>query len=235
MNEIYDSCIYGFSIIWHRGSMIAETLKPASINANMPFSSRNFGGNWTWGMHDLGADKNGCVIENMRGNKGLFWADFVMAFKPEQPKWSETIFHQLAPACTLAVATCAVDPGYPEQFYSSTNDTCDVADECFVLTPSQASNQHYKIAANTIRVNGFPVVHGAIDETSLGDLVTALNASSYAQLVGTWGIVQVEIVDTNGVHPGGIGYIPTYADSTTDIQVCGESALGSVQVTWLAS
>lgn len=230
-NPAYQKAIYGFSIIWHREAMIAETLEPASINPRMPFASRNFGGEWKWAMNNLGADRNGCVIENIRGNKGLFYGDFVQAFKPQRPEWAETIFHQLAPPCIQAVATCAADPGYPEQYYSSENDVCDTADECLVIEATAASNGHYKIAANTIRANNVPIVHGAIDQTTLALLVSALNASSYAGSIGTWG--QVQIADSAGRQPGSPGYVPTY--STNSIEVCGPAALTSVDIPWLAS
>jgi hypothetical protein len=213
-NPDYQKCIYGFSIIWHREAMVAETLEPASINPRMPFASRNFGGEWKWAMNNLGTDKNGCVIENIRGNKGLFYGDFVQAFKPERPEWAETIFHQLAPPCVQVVVTCQADPGYPEQYYSSENDSCDVADECLVLTPAAASNGHYKIAANTVRVNGVPIVHTAIDQTTIAGLVTALGSTNYTNSIGTW---------------------DTVTDSTTDIQVCGVGALSSIDIPWLAT
>lgn len=211
-NADYQKAIYGFSIIWHREAMIAETQEPTSINPRMPFASRNFGGEWKWAMNNLGADRNGCVIENIRGNKGLFYGDFLQAFKPERPEWAETIFHQLAPPCVQVVETCADDPGYPEQYYSSENDVCDTDEECLVLTPAADENGNYVIAANTIRVNDVPIVHGAISETTLAALVIALNASNYAGTIGTW---------------------DTVSSSDTDIQVCGKSALVSIDVPWV--
>lgn len=214
VNEDYQQAIYGFSIIWHREAMVAETAEPASINPNMPFGSRNFGGEWKWAQNNLGADRNGCVIENIRMNKGLFYGDFKQAFKPQHPEWAQTIFHQLAPSCVVAVATCASDPGYPEQYYSSENAVCPSDEECQLFTPSAASNGHYKIAANTIRVDSTPIVHGAIDQTTLALLVTALNASSYAGSIGTWDTVD---------------------GSDTDIQICGVAAAVSITIPWIAS
>lgn len=230
-NDDYSKCIYGISVIWHRESMVAETLDPAPVNPKMPFSSRNFGGEWKWAMNNLGADRNGCVIENIRGNKGLFYADFVQAFKPSRPEWSETILHQLAPPCVVAVETCGEDPGYPEQYYDSTNDTCDTDDQCLVIDVVAADNGHYKIAANTVRVNGVPIVHTAIDQTTLDLLKTALNSTNYLSAIGTWD--KVEVADSAGRQPGSTNYETTYSES--QIEVCGIAALMSVEIPWSAS
>lgn len=211
-NDDYSKCKYGFSYIWHREAMVAETASPASINPNMPFASRNFGGEWKWAMNNLGTDKNGCVIENIRGNKGLFYADFKQAFKPARPEWAETIFHQLAPPCTVAVESCIDDPGYPEQYYDSTNDECPTSEECLVFTPAADAQGNYVIAANTITISGIPVVHDAISAASLAALVDALGADDTLGVLGTWDTVE---------------------DSDTDIQLCGSIALQAIIIPWV--
>jgi hypothetical protein len=63
-------------------------------------------------------------------------------------------------------------------------------------------------------VNGVPIVHTAIDQTTIAGLVTALGSTNYTNSIGTW---------------------DTVTDSTTDIQVCGVGALSSIDIPWLAS
>jgi hypothetical protein len=91
----------------------------------MPFSSRNFGGKWQFVMHDLGEDACGRTIENKRGNKGQFIADFKLAIRPMYTEFVEAIFYKREPSCLITIDTCATDPGYPTQDYDSCNDTCD--------------------------------------------------------------------------------------------------------------
>jgi hypothetical protein len=76
-------------------------------------------------MHDLGTDTSGCVIENKRQNKGQFIADFELAIRPEHTEFLVAYFHRREPMCVPYITTCAPDPGYPAQAYSSCNDACD--------------------------------------------------------------------------------------------------------------
>lgn len=208
-NEDYQNAHYQLSGIWHHRAMVARTLEPAPINPQLPFSSRNFGGKWEWAMDNLGVDRNGCVIENKRRNKGLFYADFSMAFEPQYVELAEVIFHQREPSCTVAVSTCSADPGYPTQDYDSENASCPLSEEePLVFTPTATENGHYKLAANTLACNGVSVVHTAVDETTLAGLVAALPA-----ILGTWAVV---------------------SNSTTDIQLEG-STCSEVTMPWLTS
>lgn len=123
-NPDYQLAQYRMSFIWHSKAMEVLTMDATSINPEMPFASRNFGGKWQFVMDNLGADVNGCVIENKRRNKGQFIADFKQAIRPLYTEFAEAIFHKGEPACVLTVATCNADPGYPTQNYNSANTPC---------------------------------------------------------------------------------------------------------------
>lgn len=211
-NADYPKAQYQLSYIWHRRAMVARTLEPSPVNPQLPFSSRNFGGRWQWVMDNLGEDHLGCTIENKRRNKGQFIADFSMAFEPQYVEFAETIFHQREQACVVAVAPCNADPGYPAQTYGAYNQPCNLSTGSLTFTPVQASNTHYKLAANTVACNGVPIVHGAIDQTTLAGLVTALQGTG-TSLLGTWAVV---------------------SGSTTQIQLTG-STCEDVFMPWLGS
>lgn len=124
VNDDYQKALYGISFIWHKRGMEALVADAAPVNPEMPYSSRNFGGKWQFVMDNLGADQNGCVIENKRRNKGQFVADFKLAIRPLYTEFVEAIFHMREPACVTAVSPCNTDPGYPTQAYSSSNTNC---------------------------------------------------------------------------------------------------------------
>jgi hypothetical protein len=123
-NDDYQLAQYRMSFIWHKKAMECLVADASPINPQMPFSSRNFGGQWQFVMDNLGADVNGCVIENKRRNKGQFIADFKMAIRPLYTEFAEAIFHKGEPQCIYVVETCNTDPGYPTQTYNSANDAC---------------------------------------------------------------------------------------------------------------
>ena len=123
-NPDYQLARYRLSFIWHRRAMEVLVMDAKAINPEMPFASRNFGGKWQFVMDNLGADVNGCVIENKRRNKGQFIADFKQAARPLYTEFAEAIFHLGEPACIITVGTCNPDVGYPVQTYSSANDAC---------------------------------------------------------------------------------------------------------------
>lgn len=123
-NPDFDQALYRFSYIWHPRIIQALVADAAPVNPEMPFSSRNFGGRWQFVMDNLGADQNGCVIENKRRNKGQFIADFKLAIAPSYTEFGTLIFHKAEPSCIIEVNTCASDPGYPTQTYDSCNEAC---------------------------------------------------------------------------------------------------------------
>lgn len=171
VNDDFEKALYQLSFIWHPRAMVARVLNPAPLSPQVPFSSRNFGGVWQWVMDNLGADQFGDPIENKRGNKGQFIADFAMGFEPQYVELAEVILHKREPACIYEIDTCSSDPGYPTQDYNSANETCQdegyPGPDNFVFTPVATKDGHYKIAANTIKCGGVPVVHGAVDETTV--------------------------------------------------------------------
>jgi len=122
-NEDWQRAQYAWSFIWHRKAMTALVADATPVNPEMPFSSRNFGGKWQFVMDNLGADVNGCVIENKRRNKGQFIADFKLAIRPEYTEFAELIFHKREPACITVVDTCNAATAYPQD-YESCNTVC---------------------------------------------------------------------------------------------------------------
>ncbi len=76
-------------------------------------------------MNNLGADGSGNVIENKRGNKGQFIADFKQAIRPEHPEFLVVFFNRREPLCVPTIGNCNPSPGYPAQTYGSCDDVCD--------------------------------------------------------------------------------------------------------------
>lgn len=124
VNPDYQNAQYTISFLWHKQAMEALVAEPATVNPEMPFGSRNFGGKWMFVMDNLGVGPDGCVVENKRRNKGQFIADFKLAIRPKYTEFAEAILHKRQPACIVTQDVCAADPGYPAQSYSSQNDIC---------------------------------------------------------------------------------------------------------------
>lgn len=124
-NPDYELAQYRMSFIWHNQAMEALVSEAKSINPQMPFMSPNFAGKWQFLMDNLGAGSDGCVINNMFRNKGLFAARFKQAIRPLYPEFAEAIFHKSEPACIITQDTCNPSPGYPQQVYTSSNDECE--------------------------------------------------------------------------------------------------------------
>jgi hypothetical protein len=123
-NPAFDVAQYSISFIWHKKAM--ELLVPDSgtLNPEMPFAHRDFGGKWQFVMDNLGADANGVPIENKRRNKGQFISDFKQAIRPQYTELSVLLFHKREPACIISIAPCNPDPGYPVQSYTSSPVDC---------------------------------------------------------------------------------------------------------------
>lgn len=185
-NTDFQNAQYQISLITHPKMMTVMPFVPGQVNSEMPFLLRDFAGKWKFGMHDLGADCNGRPINNIRGNKGKFFADFRTAVKPGFPEWGIALFHRVDKPCITIVAPCNPNPGYPAQSYNSANATCPSVFE-FDATANGAG--HYIIAANTIRVDGNAFTQAAVDQTTLAGLVTALQAIwTTASYAGTWAV-----------------------------------------------
>ena len=123
-NPDFDNAQFALSFIWHKKAMELLVPDSGSINPEMPFMHRDFGGKWQFVTHDLGADIDGNVINNKRQNKGQFIADFVYYIRPLHYEFAETIFHKREQFCIPEIDTCHTDPGYPPQCYDSTLPTC---------------------------------------------------------------------------------------------------------------
>lgn len=180
-NEDYELAQYQFSFIHHRRSARVFVADAAQINPNMPFGSRNLAGQWQFANTELGC-------ENIRKNKGKFYADFELAFKPTHPAWEELIFHKREPACVPEVETCNDDPGYPEQSYNSACDPCDEGP----WGPTEPCEEGEGLALTAVTISGIPI---ALDATTFGEdncfescdtLTTAMNADPTLSLMGTW-------------------------------------------------
>lgn len=188
-NPDYDKAQYQWSLINNRRAMRILPFRPEALNSTMPFMVRDYGGRWRWVMNDLGADAAGRPIDNSRGNKGKFIADFRMAGKAEHPEWMELIFHMVDKPCITVSPVCNTYPGYPAQTYSSENTACGCPTEIeFVAIANQQSN--YQVAANTITINGTAQTHGAVTGATFAAFVSDLATKwSAASLVGTWSVV----------------------------------------------
>lgn len=200
-NTDYENAQYQFSRIHHRRSMriLTKTLSP--VSPDMPFMNRSLAGKWSFAMDNLGDDCNGVGIANYRKNKGFFYADFDMAAEPLYTEWSELIFHLREPDCITLVSPCNADPGYPTQNYDAANAACTNADNVVYITPVLSESGDYNILANTITVNGVPIVHAVISgSTTLAALVTELGTD--VPNLGTWAVAgnntQITLTGGNG-------------------------------------
>ena len=142
-NTQYELAPYQYSSIWHPEAMKRATKSLEPI-AGMPFLTRDLGGAWnfTGGNRDRFFQKTDpatgdiCNIDNKKGNKGFFWADFESGFKFEYPQWTRSILHLREPGCVVDSVPCSTAPDYVTQDYGCCNAVCDdgdVADANLVL------------------------------------------------------------------------------------------------------
>lgn len=196
-NPDYAKAQYQISYINHPRGLEVKPYIPQAVNAEMPFLVRDYGGKWRFGTNDLGADCNGRPIDNVRQNKGKFYADFRLAVNPAHPEWVEAIFHMVDQPCVTIVPVCNTDPGYPAQDYNSADPICD-ANEVFVATAKEDGT--YAVAANSIRINGNVLTHGAISGATLAlfvaDLAAKWAAATPAQ-TGTWAVYDTDAAQFN--------------------------------------
>lgn len=188
-NTDYDYAQYQWSFINNRRAIRIMPFRPEAVNGTMPFLVRDYGGRWRWAMNDLGADRSGRPIDNSRGNKGKFIADFRLAAKPEHTEWLELIFHMVDKPCIVEVPVCNTYPGYPAQAYDSDNAECGCpADIELVAVANQAGT--FQVDANTILINGVVQTHIAASGANVAALVVSLQAAfDAASLPGTWSVV----------------------------------------------
>lgn len=186
-NTDYDLAQYQFSYINNPAALEVQPFNPEAVNPNMPFLVRDYGGKWNFAIDNLGADAQGRPIDNIRRNKGKFFADFQLAVKPARPEWLDLIFHMRDKPCYTIDAVCAYPTyPYPAQTFSDGNAECACASQ-LVFTPTKNQTGQYEIAANTIVVNGAAITHSAIVTTTLATLATALGSAwTAASLEGSW-------------------------------------------------
>jgi hypothetical protein len=206
-NPDFDNAQFTWTYIWHPKIIECLVAEAMPVNPEMPFAARNFGGKWQFVMDNLGADVNGCVIENKRRNKGQFIGDFKQAIAPNYTEFGVLIFHKREPSCVIEINTCNADPGYPAQVYSSAPPVC--ADEhtgtspipintVITFTPvKEALTGTYEVEANSAICEGGPVQHGAITgTTTLAALVNQLNFT--LDIMGVWAVLNATQITLTG-------------------------------------
>lgn len=132
-NTQYELAPYQYSVIWHPEAMKRATPNLTPVNPEMPFLTRDLGGAWnfTGGNRDRFFQKTDpatsqvCNVDNKKGNKGFFWADFRSGFKFEYPQWTRPILHLREPGCVVDQVPCSTAPDYVTQDYSCCNAVCD--------------------------------------------------------------------------------------------------------------
>lgn len=190
VNSDFDNARIQLDFIWHRMAMTSLVRDTTQINPEMPFAMRDFAGRWQFVMDNLtcGTDVNGnpIAVDNARRNKGKFIADFSFATQAQYPELAEAFLHLREPACIVDVPTCADDPGYPAQSYSSENAECPDEDETLTILPVlNPATGTYEIPGDTILCNGLNILNPAITGTAtIADLVAQLNTLLSA--MGTW-------------------------------------------------
>ena len=191
-NPDFDSAPFCFNYIFNPLGVEVLTADSEAVNPAMPFARRNWAGQWKWVMNNLGADINGCVIENKRGNKGQFIADFKQAIAPNYTEFLVLMFCRREPSCIVEIGNCNSDPGYPTQAYSSANGAClgetstgpSLTTINFPATLN-STNGDYEIAASSFVCEGSPVSHAALSgSTTIAALTAQLN--SVLSVAGTW-------------------------------------------------
>lgn len=208
-NPDFDNAQFTFSYIWHPEIINVLVSEAMPVNPEMPFAARNFGGKWQFAMDNLGADQNGCVIENKRRNKGQFIADFKQAVAPDHTEFGVLIWHKREPACVIEINNCAADPGYPAQSYSSANSGCipntsgtspTPTNVTVTFTPNlsnQTTPSSYIIPQNSALCEGAPVQHQGISgSTTLAALVVQLNSA--LGVLGTWAVASGTTISVTG-------------------------------------
>lgn len=198
-NEDYDKAQYQISYINNPRALRVLPFRPEAVNPNMPFMVRDYGGRWKFATNDLGADCAGKPIDNARGNKGKFIADFQLAVKPEHPEWLEAIFHKVNGACPVIIAGCAADPGDPTQSYNSADPVCPSVIQ-FVAAANNVGN--YVLNANdSIMCNDNYITSGAISVATPALLVAQLQIAWDAEFGagnGTWSVVSGTTIQLAG-------------------------------------
>jgi hypothetical protein len=203
LNNDWLAAPYQIDFIWHRMAMTALVRDTTSINPEMPFAMRDFGGKWQFVMDNLtcGTDVNGnpIAVDNKRRNKGMFIADFAYATQAKYPEFAEAFLTLREQACVVDVPNCADDPGYPAQSYDSGNAPCPEDDVTLTFTPIATDAGTYEVPENSILCNGMAIVNAAVTgTTTLAALVIQLNTLAGTKDMGTWAVAGVTTITLVG-------------------------------------
>lgn len=127
----YNNAMYQMNYIWHPEGLVRATSSMVSIHPEMPYLNRNLGGKWYFtgpesDMFQVTDPATGqvCTYDNRRRNKGFFWADYSVGYKPEYMQWTRAILSQRDPGCVSNQPRCSADPGYVIQDNNAANDLC---------------------------------------------------------------------------------------------------------------
>lgn len=189
-NWPYINASWQWDFIWHRSVMRSLVRRTAPINAQMPFSSIDFGGRWQAVMDNMtytDPDTGTIVpINNEMRNKLKFIANFSDAIKPEHTEWGVAIFAMRSLSCVEDDVPCNDVYPYVTQDYSSANDPCPTGTIFFdIPAVGDGAPGPFIIQSaycNDVALVGTPVEAGATVEA----LVTYLNANLGAY--GTWSL-----------------------------------------------
>lgn len=135
VNIAFDKSQFSISFIMHKKAMELLVHDSGTLNPEMPFAHRDFGGKWQFVMDNLGADMNGIAINNKRRNKGQFIADFRYYVRPLHTEFMEAIFHKREQFCIPQIDVCNPNPGYPTQVYNSALPFCPLPGDGSGINP----------------------------------------------------------------------------------------------------
>jgi hypothetical protein len=132
--DAYIKAPYQISHIWHPEALKRYVPNLQSVHPDMPFLTRDLGGKWQFlgGNRDKtivvrtvtqGGVATQTVIDNKRGNIGLFWADFENAPEFQRPELVRVILHQREPGCVTDLPACSTPPTYVSQSWAA-NTLC---------------------------------------------------------------------------------------------------------------
>ncbi len=205
-NPDYELAQYQFTYVWHRAAGTVYVADAESVHPNMPFMARDLAGKWYFSNTDLGC-------ENVRKNKGKFWADFELAWRPSRPELSAIFFHRREPAVIPTIYPSADAPPASDQTYSAAPSACTLWWEL----PTLGTGQGYVINNGDIYVDGNPIAFGGTGcVATLAALVTALNGNTVTAALGTWAAADP---DNDGTQELTL-QSPTSGDIDVIINVC---------------
>lgn len=125
-NTVYDNALYRLTYLQHPKVLRLLYREPTTLNAEMTFLHQDMGGRWQFVKDNLGADENGVAIQNKRGNKGQFIADFYAYAEPGNTEWGGTFLHKAERMPIPLINPIQADPGYPTQSYVMELPDCPV-------------------------------------------------------------------------------------------------------------